>query len=134
MILHEYLIQCALKICNKIFVSFPIAKYKNVSICILKFVFFSCWITKNEIICMFALFQYFKLPGFKIGPNLKIKEQRHEEEEEDEEVEWIFDYTLPPYLESEGEEDEEEEEEEEYQPKKGKLDEYEMEKTEEVHV
>ena len=46
---------------------------------------------------------------------------------------------MPPYLESEGEEDEEEEEkeeeeEEEYQPEKGKLDEYKMEKTEEVRV
>ena len=40
---------------------------------------------------------------------------------------------LCPYLESEGEEDEEEEEEE-YQPKKGKLDEYEIEKTEEICV
>ena len=38
----------------------------------------------------------------------------------------------PPYLESEGEEDEEEEEE--YEPKKGKLDEYKTEKTEEACV
>ena len=97
-----------------------------------KICFFSCSITKNEIICTFALFQYFRITRIQNRPEPEDEEQRCDEEEEDEEVEWIFDFTLPPYLESEGEGDEEEEEE--YQPEKCKLDEYEMEKTEEVHV